>query len=184
MRRAGWSPARCCPSRRACSRATSSPRRSDEQAAPGAEAANRSRRRRRRKRDARRSPLPPRISRSSRRTATALLARARAAGVGVMVTISTRIRQLAGAARHRGGAPQRLLLGRHASPQRARGARHPGRGDRAPLRAPEGGRHRRGGPRLLLQALDARGAGGRLPPPHRSGAVDRPAARDPYARRR
>ncbi len=36
--------------------------------------------------------------------------------------------------------------------------------------ASEGGRHRRSRARLLLQARLARGAGGRLPPPHRGGA--------------
>ena len=42
--------------------------------------------------------------------------------------------------------------------------------------ASEGGRHRRGGARLLLRQEPARETAGGVPPAHRGGAADRPAA--------
>ena len=108
-----------------------------------------------------------------------------AAGVGRMVTISTRVRRLRRAARHR------RALSRTSS---ARSARirtmptkkpdiHGRRADRAG-RASEGRGDRRGRARLFLRQRAARGAGARLSRPHRRGARDRPAAGDPYPRRR
>ncbi len=54
----------------------------------------------------------------------AIVGRAEAAGIGRIVTISTRVRRLAGAARYRRAFPERLLLGRHPSASRRRGRRH------------------------------------------------------------
>ena len=54
----------------------------------------------------------------------AVVARAQAAGVGRMVTISTRVRRHAQVLAIAERFPERDLLGRHASASRARGARH------------------------------------------------------------
>ena len=65
--------------------------------------------------DARRQPLPSRFSGFRRRTRRAWSARARAAGIERMVTISTRVKRLCRSARDHGAVSRRLLLGRHAS---------------------------------------------------------------------
>ena len=133
-------------------------------------------------RDARRQPLPSRLSRTSPRSAAAVVARARAAGVGRMVTISTRVTPLRAGAGDRRGVRRGLLLGRHPSAQCRRGTRRHGRRTGAAVGASEGRGHRRGGARLSLRQVAARRAGAGLPHAHRGGARHRPAAGHPCPR--
>ena len=115
----------------------------------------------------------------------AVVARAAAAGVGRMVTISTRVQRHAEVLGDRRALSRRLLLGRHASAQcRTRSSTSPPTSS-SQLRAPsQGGGDRRGRARLSLRLQPARGAGAGLPHAHRGRARDRAAAGHPRARGR
>ena len=76
--------------------------------------------------------------------------------------------------RDRRGASRGLVLGRHASAQRPRRARHRDRRPRAAQPAPALRRDRRGRARLPLRGR-LRRAGHGLPPPHRGRARNRPS---------
>ena len=69
-----------------------------------------------------RYPLPSGFRRISRRSATRSSSAPSAAGVGQMITISTRVKKFDTLLAHRGKLCQCLLLGRHASAQCGRGA--------------------------------------------------------------
>ena len=169
-RRGAACPARPCPRRQGVFPRYVEPGLSDDAGGQGAVGQTEAEGGEEESRDARRSPLPPGFPAASPQDLEALLARAREAGVGMIVTISTRIRQLPELT----PSPRRYpnvycSVGTH--PHNAHEELDIPVEEIVRLSAhPEGGGDRRGGPRLLLQALDARGAGGGLPPPHRGGA--------------
>ena len=105
------------------------------------------------------------------------------AGIGRIVTISTRVRRLDELLAIAERFPQRLLLGRHPSAPRRRGRRHFGRRTDRADQASEGRGARRGRARLFLRARFARGAGARLSRAYRRRPRNRPAAGDPHPRR-
>ena len=143
-----------------------------------------SRRRARRNSHADRQPLPSRFSRFFSRARCRDVARAQAAGIARMVTISTRVAPPCRGAGDRRALSRRLLLGRHPSASRPRGS---GRDRDRPRRADapsQGRRARRSRARLPLRQFAARGAGARLSHPYRRGARDRVAAGHSHPRSR
>ncbi len=113
-----------------------------------------------------------------------VVARARAAGVGLMVSISMHIRRLGETLAIAEAYPDVFCsVGTHPA-LRSHRTRHSRGGNRAPRRASQDRGDRRGRARLLLRQQPARGAGGRSAQAHRRGAGDAAAARHPCARRR
>ena len=113
----------------------------------------------------------------------AVVARAQAAGIGRIVTISTRVKRHA----------EVLAIAERFPDVYCSVGTHPHNAHEEPdvtvdelvRRAPsQGGRDRGGGARLSLRLQPARCAGTRLSQPHRRRARDRPAAGHPFARRR
>ena len=115
----------------------------------------------------------------------AVVARAQAAGIGRMVTISTRVRRHARSAGDRRALSRRLLLGRHPSaPRRTRSSTSATADLVARARHPKVVAIGEAGLDYHYDNSPARRAGAGLPPPHRRGARDRPAAGHPCARGR
>ena len=133
--------------------------------------------------NARRQPLPSRFSRISPRTSTASSRAPRAAGIGRIVTISTRVRRLAAL----------LEIAERFPNVYCSVGTHPHQADEEDgipadelielTQASEGRGAGRGGAGLFLRARLARGAGARLSRPYRRRARHRPAAGDPHPRR-
>ena len=110
--------------------------------------------------------------------------RAAAAGVGEMVTIGTRLTQSATSLRHRRGASERLVHGRHASAPRRRGADPDAGSARGAGRASAGDRHRRVRAGLFLRQGAARRAAGGFRAHIRAARLAGAAAGHPRPRRR
>ena len=132
--------------------------------------------------DAGRQPLPSRFRRLRRRSSTAIVARAHAAGIGRMVSISTRVKRRAGLLAIAERFPEVYCsVGTH--PHHAHEELDVGIADLVELsRHPKDGGDRRSRARLSLRFQPARGAGARLPQSYRGRARDRAAARHSFAR--
>ena len=120
--------------------------------------------------DARRSSLPSRLPAVRRRTATAVVARAQAAGVGVLVTISTRIRQLPELLRHRRARYDNVYCSVGTHPASSRTRNSTSRSTRSCGSSQHPKVRRRSARRASTTSTRSRrrGAGRRLPPPHRA----------------